>query len=117
MEKDEIIRFIAEWQNRILRIHGIDREYLHALQETIGSRPIKIITGFRRSGKSFFYCSDKICLDNFTNLVLYFCVICGLKIIAYAKFKVTYTIISSISGYNNYKNTFRRISVRLKDSF
>ncbi|MBW2632396.1 MAG: hypothetical protein JRC90_11705 [Deltaproteobacteria bacterium] len=50
MEKDEIIRFIAEWQNRILRIHGIDREYLHALQETIGSRPIKIISGFRRSG-------------------------------------------------------------------
>ena len=53
MEKDEIVRFIAEWQNRILRIQGIDREYLHALQETIGSRPIKIITGFRRSGKSF----------------------------------------------------------------
>ncbi len=41
MEKDEIVRFIAEWQNRILRIQGIDREYLHALQETIGSRPIK----------------------------------------------------------------------------
>ena len=53
MEKDEIVSFIAEWQNRILRIQGIDREYLHALQETIGSRPIKIITGFRRSGKSF----------------------------------------------------------------
>ena len=53
MEKDEIVRFIAEWQNRILRIQGIDREYLHVLQETIGSMPIKIITGFRRSGKSF----------------------------------------------------------------
>jgi len=53
MEKDEIVRFIAEWQNRILRIQGIDREYLHVLQETIGSMPIKIITGFRRSWKSF----------------------------------------------------------------
>jgi predicted AAA+ superfamily ATPase len=53
MNKDEIFRFIAEWQNRILRIQGIDREYLHALQETIGSNPIKIITGFRRSGQSF----------------------------------------------------------------
>jgi hypothetical protein len=43
MEKDEIVRFIAEWQNRILRIQGIDREYLHALQETIGSRPTRFL--------------------------------------------------------------------------
>jgi hypothetical protein len=43
MEKDEIVSFIAEWQNRILRIQGIDREYLHVLQETIGSKSIKII--------------------------------------------------------------------------
>ena len=53
MEKDDIIRLIAEWQNRILRIQGIYREYLDALHATIGSKPIKIITGFRRSGKSF----------------------------------------------------------------
>jgi hypothetical protein len=53
MEKDDIIRLIAEWQNRILRIQGIYREYLDALHGTIGSKPIKIITGFRRSGKSF----------------------------------------------------------------
>ena len=30
MEKDEIVSFIAEWQNRILKIEGIDGEYLHA---------------------------------------------------------------------------------------
>ena len=53
MEKDDIIRLIAEWQNRILRIQGIYREYLDTLHATIGSKPIKIITGFRRSGKSF----------------------------------------------------------------
>jgi predicted AAA+ superfamily ATPase len=53
VEKDDIIRLIAEWQNRILRIQGIYREYLDALHATIGSKPIKIITGFRRSGKSF----------------------------------------------------------------
>ena len=53
MEKDDMIRLIAEWQNRILRIQGIYREYLDALHATIGSKPIKIITGFRRSGKSF----------------------------------------------------------------
>ena len=53
MEKDDVIRLIAEWQNRILRIQGIYREYLDALHATIGSKPIKIITGFRRSGKSF----------------------------------------------------------------
>ncbi|OPX34765.1 MAG: hypothetical protein B1H12_09865 [Desulfobacteraceae bacterium 4484_190.2] len=50
---DEIIRFIVEWQNQILRIQGIYREYLDVLHATIGSKPIKIITGFRRSGKSF----------------------------------------------------------------
>jgi len=53
MEKDDVIRLIAEWQNRILRIQGIYREYLDTLHATIGSKPIKIITGFRRSGKSF----------------------------------------------------------------
>ena len=53
MEKSEIMQLVSEWQNRILRIEGIEREYEHILQGTIGSKPIKIITGFRRSGKSF----------------------------------------------------------------
>ena len=53
MEKDEIIGLVAEWQNRILRITGINRDYFDTLQDIIGSKPIKIITGFRRSGKSF----------------------------------------------------------------
>jgi len=53
MKKNEIMRLITEWQNRILRIEGIERDYENILQRDIGSKPIKIITGFRRSGKSF----------------------------------------------------------------
>ncbi|MBT3361785.1 MAG: AAA family ATPase, partial [Rhodospirillales bacterium] len=53
MEKRAILRLVAEWQNRILRIKGIERDYESALLSMIGAKPIKIITGFRRSGKSF----------------------------------------------------------------
>lgn len=53
MTRNEILTLIAEWQNVILRVGGIEREYEPAVLETIGTKPIKIITGFRRSGKSF----------------------------------------------------------------
>ena len=53
MEKRAILSLVAEWQNRILKIEGIERDYESALRSMIGAKPIKIITGFRRSGKSF----------------------------------------------------------------
>jgi predicted AAA+ superfamily ATPase len=53
MTKHEILTLIADWQNHILRIGGIEREYEAQILDTIGSKPIKIITGFRRTGKSF----------------------------------------------------------------
>ncbi len=53
MEITETIQLITEWQNRILRVEGIPRDYDYDLLQTIGSKPVKIITGFRRSGKSF----------------------------------------------------------------
>ncbi len=53
MEIAETIQLITEWQNRILRVEGIPRDYDYDLLQTIGSKPVKIITGFRRSGKSF----------------------------------------------------------------
>ena len=53
MEKEQIVSVIYEWQNSILQIKGIAREYENDLLSVIGSKPIKIVTGFRRSGKSF----------------------------------------------------------------
>jgi len=44
---------IYEWQNRILRTEGIIREIQTEILAGIISKPIKVITGFRRSGKSF----------------------------------------------------------------
>lgn len=53
MDKEQILKIITEWQNSILQIEGIERDYEKELLSLIGSKPIKIITGFRRSGKSF----------------------------------------------------------------
>lgn len=53
MKNTDILQVITEWQNHILRIKGIKRDYESVLLSTMGSKPIKIITGFRRSGKSF----------------------------------------------------------------
>ncbi len=41
------------WQNIIAKTNGIKREFEDAITVTLFSKPIKIITGFRRSGKSF----------------------------------------------------------------
>ena len=53
MERQEILEVLYEWQNLILQTEGIERSYEKEIITTIGSKPIKIITGFRRSGKSF----------------------------------------------------------------
>jgi hypothetical protein len=50
----EIIRpLIFEWQERVLTRQGVARRVEPAILAAAGSRPMKIITGFRRAGKSF----------------------------------------------------------------
>lgn len=51
--KQKIIPIIIEWQHIIASVEGIKRTYNTELYEAANSKPIKIITGFRRSGKSF----------------------------------------------------------------
>lgn len=53
MDKMKIISVISDWQKNILTVEGITRSYETELFRASGSKPIKIITGFRRSGKSF----------------------------------------------------------------
>ncbi|MBW2368828.1 MAG: ATP-binding protein [Deltaproteobacteria bacterium] len=53
MKKTEIKKIIALWQDRFLQIEGITRDYEKDIFSSLGSKPIKIITGFRRAGKSF----------------------------------------------------------------
>jgi predicted AAA+ superfamily ATPase len=53
MDKTVVIPLIYEWQNIVMRRQGVKRELEEPLYRSIGSRPIKIVTGFRRSGKSF----------------------------------------------------------------
>jgi hypothetical protein len=53
MDKTAISSLIFEWQGTVQRRQGIERELESRLLAAIGSRPIKIVTGFRRSGKSF----------------------------------------------------------------
>jgi predicted AAA+ superfamily ATPase len=53
MKKDEAVQLIAQWQDRLNRIEGIEREFEGEVLSAMGSKPIKIITGFRRTGKSF----------------------------------------------------------------
>ena len=50
---DQWLYIITEWQNQILNTEGIARNYEPLLIDAMGSKPIKIVTGFRRSGKSF----------------------------------------------------------------
>ncbi len=53
MNKTDIITLIYEWQNLILKRRGVARYNEPAILSSIPSKPIKIITGFRRAGKSF----------------------------------------------------------------
>ncbi|MEI6205917.1 MAG: ATP-binding protein [Desulfuromonadales bacterium] len=53
MDTATITTLIFEWQSIILRRQGIRRDMEEPLFCSLGSRPIKIVTGFRRSGKSF----------------------------------------------------------------
>jgi len=53
MDKNEIIGLIYEWQGLISKRGGIERYIEPALLSAMASKPIKIITGFRRAGKSF----------------------------------------------------------------
>lgn len=53
MDKNEIIGLIYEWQGLILKRGGVERIIEPRVFADIESKPIKIITGFRRTGKSF----------------------------------------------------------------
>jgi predicted AAA+ superfamily ATPase len=51
--KQKFIPIITEWQNIIANVEGLSRDYNKELYAAANSKPMKIITGFRRSGKSF----------------------------------------------------------------
>lgn len=53
MDLMQFVAIISEWQTVISRVEGIERHYNLALFDAACSKPIKIVTGFRRSGKSF----------------------------------------------------------------
>ncbi len=53
METEKLIAMMYEEQNRILRCSGIERYCHHQILAACSSNPIKIVTGFRRSGKSW----------------------------------------------------------------
>ncbi|MBT6842310.1 MAG: ATP-binding protein [Candidatus Melainabacteria bacterium] len=53
MQQDKILKIIQEWQEEILLSAGIERYSENKIIKSLNSQPIKIITGFRRSGKSY----------------------------------------------------------------
>ncbi len=53
MKPEAIRQLIFEWQERVMTRQGVERQLEPYILDCFGSRPIKIITGFRRSGKSF----------------------------------------------------------------
>lgn len=52
MKKEDILLLIQQGLNYILNVEGRRRYFELAIEKNIGSKPIKIISGFRRSGKS-----------------------------------------------------------------
>ena len=53
MLQENIRPLIFEWQERVMTRTGVARRLETAVLAAAGSRPMKIITGFRRAGKSF----------------------------------------------------------------
>jgi uncharacterized protein len=53
MKHESVKQLIFEWQDRVMTRQGVKRDLEPRILECFGSRPIKIVTGFRRSGKSF----------------------------------------------------------------
>lgn len=53
MENIAFKTLLLEWQGQLLKTKGIVRESEEPIYRSLGSKPMKIITGFRRSGKSF----------------------------------------------------------------
>ncbi len=53
MRENQILELLRTAQNNILRSAGMARNYEAEIAASISSKPIKIISGFRRSGKSF----------------------------------------------------------------
>jgi predicted AAA+ superfamily ATPase len=53
MDKSLLFPIIFEWQQLIRSVTGVFRNYEQELYDVLGSKPIKVISGFRRSGKSF----------------------------------------------------------------
>lgn len=50
---ENIQEVIIKYQNLILKAEGVERQYQASIINSLNSKPLKIITGCRRSGKSF----------------------------------------------------------------
>jgi len=50
---NDIKNIIYDWQGQIIKTEGIKRIQEDLIFDSLGSKPIKVITGFRRTGKSF----------------------------------------------------------------
>ena len=53
MKTETVRQLIFEWQDRVMTRQGVERHLEPRILESLGSRPMKIVTGFRRCGKSF----------------------------------------------------------------
>lgn len=53
MDKEAVLTIIYEWQKIVNSRDGVERNIEPQLLSSFGSKPIKIVTGFRRAGKSF----------------------------------------------------------------